>query len=84
MIMVILGNLSCQQGYGPRVSEPDKHKGDAALYCVDGPITINLPELEESFVLDEEDTFFIPAGISYQLVNFESKPVTAVFAITKL
>lgn len=71
-------------GYGPRVSEPDKHDGDAALYCVDGPITINLPEREESFVLEEEDTFFIPAGVAYQLVNFESKPVTAVFAITQL
>ncbi|MDM8213047.1 cupin domain-containing protein [Enterococcus hirae] len=71
-------------GYGPRVSDPDKHEGDAALYCVDGPITINLPELQESFVMEEEDTFFIPANTVYQLVNFESKPIKAIFSITKL
>jgi gentisate 1,2-dioxygenase len=51
---------------------------------VDGPITVNLNELEESFVLQEGDTFFLPAGTSYQLVNFEAKPVKAVFGITKL
>lgn len=71
-------------GFGPRYSEPDKHEGDGCLYCVDGPITVNLNELEESFVLQEGDTFFLPAGTSYQLVNFEAKPVKAVFGITKL
>lgn len=71
-------------GYGPRCSDPDTHKGDAALYCVDGPVTVNLVELEESFVMEPEDTFFIPAGVSYQLVNFEAKPVKVVFAITEL
>lgn len=71
-------------GYGPRCSDPDKHEGDAALFCIDGPITVNLPELEESFVMEEEETFFIPAGTSYQLVNFENKAVKVVFSITKL
>ncbi|SEP23030.1 cupin domain-containing protein [Propionispora vibrioides] len=71
-------------GYGPRCSDPDKHAGDAALYCVDGPLTINLVDLQESFVMEPEDTFFIPAGTSYQLVNFENHQVKAVFAITKL
>ncbi len=71
-------------GYGPRCSEPDTHKGDAALFCIDGPVTVNLNELEESFVLREEDTFFIPAGVSYQLVNFENKPIKVVFSITEL
>ena len=41
-------------------------------------------DLEESFVLEPEDTFFIPAGVRYQLVNFENKPIKLVFAITKL
>ena len=36
------------------------------------------------FVMEPEDTFFIPAGVSYQLVNFEAKPVKVVFAITEL
>ncbi|MGI6005356.1 MAG: cupin domain-containing protein [Christensenellales bacterium] len=71
-------------GYGPRCSDPDVHEGDAALYCVDGPFTINLVDLEESFVLEPEDSFFIPAGTSYQLVNFENHGIKAVFCITKL
>ena len=71
-------------GFGPRYSEPDKHEGDGAIYCVDGPVTINLNELQESFVLEPGDTFFLPAGTSYQLVNFEAKPIKCVFAITKL
>ena len=71
-------------GYGPRCSDPDVHKGDGALYCVDGPVTVNLVDAEESFVLEPEDTFFLPAGTKYQLVNFENKPVKVVFAITEL
>ena len=47
-------------------------------------MTVNLNELQESFVLDPGDSFFLPAGTSYQLVNFEAKPVTCVFAVTKL
>ena len=71
-------------GYGPRCSDPDTHEGDAALYCVEGPVTVNLVDLEECFVLEPEDTFFIPSGVKYQLVNFENHPVKTVFAITKL
>ena len=41
-------------------------------------------DLEESFVVEEEETFFIPAGVKYQLVNFEAKPVKMVFCITDL
>ena len=54
------------------------------MYCVEGPVTVNLVDLEESFVMEPEDTFFIPAGVKYQLVNFENKPVKVVFAITEL
>lgn len=71
-------------GYGPRCSDPDSHEGDGCLYCVDGPITVNLSELEESYVLEPGDSFFIPAHTKYQLVNFEAKPVKAVFGITQL
>ncbi len=71
-------------GYGPRCSEPDIHKGDGALYCIDGPITVNLNEMEESFQIQPGDAFFIPAGTSYQLVNFENFAAKVVFAITEL
>ena len=71
-------------GYGPRCSDPDVHAGDGALYCVEGPVTVNLVDQQESFVLEPEDSFFLPAGTKYQLVNFESKPIKVIFAITKL
>ena len=71
-------------GYGPRCSEPDVHEGDGALYCLEGPVTINLVDQQESFQICEEDSFFLPAGTKYQLVNFENKPIKVDFAITAL
>ncbi|NCB73703.1 MAG: cupin domain-containing protein [Clostridia bacterium] len=71
-------------GYGPRCSDPDTHAGDAALYCIEGPVTVNLVDLQESFVLYPEDSFFLPAGTKYQLVNFENHAIKVVFAVTAL
>lgn len=71
-------------GYGPRCSDPDTHEGDGALYCIDGPITVNLVDMQESYVMEPGDAFFLPAGTKYQLVNFENHAVKAVFAITAL
>ena len=71
-------------GYGPRCSDPDVHEGDGALYCVDGPVTINLPDIQESYQIEEGNTFFLPAGTKYQLINFQGHPSKCVFAITKL
>lgn len=71
-------------GYGPRCSDPDSHAGDGALYCIDGPVTVNLVDLQESFVLEPEDSFFLPANTKYQLVNFEKTVAKLVFAVTEL
>lgn len=71
-------------GYGPRCSDPDIHEGDGALYCVEGPVTVNIIDRQESFVMEPEDTFFIPAGTKYQLVNFEAHTIKLIFSITKL
>lgn len=69
---------------GPRVSEPEVHAGDAAVYCEEGPFFINLVDLQDSYELQPGDTFFLPAGTRYQLVNFQPKQVHAIFGITKL
>ncbi len=45
---------------------------------------VRVPGREESYVLQEGDSFFLPAGTSYQLVNFEAGPIKAVFGITEL
>ncbi|GHT86836.1 hypothetical protein FACS18947_6890 [Bacteroidia bacterium] len=71
-------------GYGPRCSDPDSHAGDGALYCINGPVTVNLVDLQESFVLEAEDSFFLPANTKYQLVNFEKTVAKLVFAVTEL
>lgn len=68
-------------GKGPRCSEPMSHDGDTALYCLTGPITINFPDRLECFIVEPEESIFIPKGEKYQLVNFEGYPVKAVFAI---
>lgn len=68
-------------GVGPRTSEPDSHKGDCVLFVVDGRVTVNLPDSEEAFIIENEESFFIPEGVRYQLMNFESHPVKAIFAI---
>lgn len=68
-------------GVGPRTSEPDSHKGDCVLYVYDGRITVNLPDSLEAYIIEEEESFFIPEGVRYQLVNFESRPVKTIFAI---
>lgn len=68
-------------GKGPRLSEVDVHKGDCVLFIKDGPITVYLPETQEAFIVNEEDTMFIPEGVSYRLMNFNAKPVKAIFGI---
>ncbi|WIY83244.1 cupin domain-containing protein [Propionimicrobium sp. PCR01-08-3] len=68
-------------GKGPRCSEPTSHEGDLVLYCMEGPITVNFPERLESFIMEPEESIFVPAGEAYQLVNFDGYPVRAVFAI---
>lgn len=68
-------------GLGPRASEADSHEGDCVLYAYDGRMTVNLLDTLETFIIEEEESFFIPAGVRYQLINFESKPIKAIFAI---
>ena len=68
-------------GKGPRCSEPMSHQGDLVLYCMEGPITVNFPDRRDCLLLEPEESIFIPAGVSYQLVNFDGHPVRAIFSI---
>ncbi|MGI9951894.1 cupin domain-containing protein [Moorellaceae bacterium AZ2] len=68
-------------GKGPRVSAPDCHKGDCVLFVEKGPITVNLPDTEEAFIVDNRESFIIPEGVRYQLMNFNGYPVKAIFAV---
>ncbi|MCL4487747.1 MAG: cupin domain-containing protein [Chloroflexi bacterium] len=68
-------------GTGPRLSEPDTHRGDCVLFVVRGSVTVNLPDTEEAFIIPAEDAMFIPEGVRYQLINFEAHAVKAIFCI---
>ncbi|HAF62574.1 MAG TPA: cupin domain-containing protein, partial [Anaerolineaceae bacterium] len=68
-------------GKGPRLSEVDIHKGDCVLFIKEGPVTVYLPETQEAFIVNEEDTMFIPEGVPYRLMNFNAKPIKAIFGI---
>lgn len=68
-------------GRGVRISPVDVHKGDCVIFVVKGPITVYLPNTEEAFIINEEDTMFLPEGTPYRLMNFTAKPVKAIFGI---
>lgn len=68
-------------GRGVRQSPVDVHKGDCVLFVKDGPVTVYLPETEEAFIVEEEDSMFIPEGVSYRLLNFNAKQIKAIFSI---
>lgn len=68
-------------GKGVRVSPVDTHKGDCVLFVLDGPVTVYLPQTEEAFIANAEDSMFVPEGLPYRLMNFNAKPVKAIFSI---
>ena len=70
-------------GVGARVSELNQHGGDMALYCTQGPITVFLPDTDETFHMQETEVLYIPPKHRYQFINYNDKPIKAYFAISK-
>jgi len=68
-------------GVGSRASEPQSHKGDLCLNIEVGPVTVFLPDTKEAFDVQVEEAMFIPAGVSYQLINYTEHTVKAIFSI---
>jgi len=68
-------------GTGSRASEPDSHRGDCVLFVEWGPITVFLPDTLEAFDVQREEVMFIPEGVKYQLVNYTTGTVKAIFSI---
>jgi mannose-6-phosphate isomerase-like protein (cupin superfamily) len=68
-------------GTGSRASEPDCHRGDAVLFVEEGPVTFFLTETREAFDIQEEEAMFIPAGISYQMINYTDHRNKTIFSI---
>jgi mannose-6-phosphate isomerase-like protein (cupin superfamily) len=68
-------------GTGSRASEQDSHKGDCVLFVEWGPITVFLPGTQEAFDVQPEEVMFIPEGVTYQLINYTTGTVKAIFSI---
>jgi mannose-6-phosphate isomerase-like protein (cupin superfamily) len=68
-------------GTGSRASEPDSHRGDCVLFVEWGPITVFLPDTLDAFDVQPEEVMFIPEGVRYQLINYTTKTVKAIFSI---
>ena len=68
-------------GVGPRASEPVSHEGDAVFYVLQGPATFYVTATDDTFHIREREGFFLPAGVSYQCLNYGSNPIRMVFTI---
>jgi len=62
-------------------SEPESHKGEEAIYVLEGTLMVILPGSEETFKVEKTEGFFCPAGVEHQYWNATDKPVKAIFAI---
>lgn len=68
-------------GEGVRASEPDTHKGDAAVYAEVGPIVVLFPDTGETFEILDGETLYIPEGMKHQYLNYSSRMVKGIFAV---
>jgi hypothetical protein len=55
--------------------------GDCLPYVERGPITVILPDAHEAFDVQVEGAMFVPEGVRYQLINYTSGLVGAIFTI---
>jgi hypothetical protein len=76
-----MGKIVLPTGEGSRYSEPMRHAGDMVAYVERGPLVFVVPALNETFVVDTGDAMFLPEGTEYQMVNYESHAVEAIFMV---
>ena len=71
-------------GKGCRVTDPEKHEGQTAIYVNRGYLTVIITDTRETFKIYPDEVMYIPENVEYILMNHEAEPVHAVFAISKL
>lgn len=65
-----------------KCSDSEIHKGDEALYILEGTLTVSLPDRGEAFTVGKEEGFLCPEGIRHQYVNVTDKMVKVLFAVS--
>jgi hypothetical protein len=71
-------------GKGVRMTDVDSHEGECLLYMENGPLTVFFTDYHETFYVGSREAVYIPKNTKYQILNYEAKTVTVVFAITEL
>ena len=64
-----------------RASDPEVHRGDEALYVLDGPMAVFLPDTEDTFEVKEGEVMFIPEGIRHYYVNYTERVAKALHVV---
>ena len=70
-------------------SDPETHKGDEVLFVLNGTLTIQVYDedqseesvLHETYKVEEGEQFLIPEGFKHRYLNFSDKVVEAIFGI---
>lgn len=71
-------------GHECRISEPESHKGQTAIYVKSGVLCFIMTKTRETFKIYPGEVMYIPENWEYQMMNYEAEPATAVFAISEL
>ena len=71
-------------GHGCRISDPESHKGQTAIYVKSGVLCFIITETRETFKIYPGEVMYIPENCEYQMMNYEGEAATAVFAISEL
>lgn len=71
-------------GHGCRITEPESHKGQTAIYVKSGVLCFIITETRETFKIYPGEVMYIPENCEYQMMNYEDSRATAVFAISEL
>lgn len=71
-------------GHGCRITEPESHKGQTAIYVKSGVLCFIITETRETFKIYPGEVMYIPENCEYQMMNYEDTRATAVFAITEM
>lgn len=71
-------------GNGCRISDPESHKGQTALYVKSGFLSVIITKTRETFKIHPDEVMYIPEDTEYQMMNYEAEPVNVIFAISEL
>ena len=71
-------------GHGCRISDPESHKGQTAIYVKSGALCFIIRETRETFKIYPGEVMYIPENTVYQMMNYEDEAARAVFAISEL